>query len=92
MPKPLASVLRDLLEQYGIAHRVKEFEIINLWPEVVGEKVASMTHARDIRDGRLYVEVANSVWRNELYFMKAEIIEKINKQLGQKVLHDIVFV
>lgn len=81
-----------MLHQYGIAQRVKEFEAVNLWPEIVGEQIAKVTSAKDVQDGRLYVEVANSTWRNELYYMKPDIIAKINKKIGQNLIHDIQLV
>jgi len=92
MAKSLGDVLQELLHQYGLAQRVKEFEAMNLWPEVVGEQVAKVSAARDVRDGCLYVEVTNSVWRNELYYMKPEIIAKINRKIGQNLIHDILLV
>ncbi|KAA0230701.1 DUF721 domain-containing protein [bacterium] len=92
MAKALGQALQELLHQYGIAQRVKEFEAVNLWPEIVGEQVAKVATAKDVQDGRLYVEVANSIWRNELYYMKPDIIVKINKKLGQNLIHDIQLV
>ncbi len=92
MAKALGEALRELLHQYGIAQRVKEFEAVNLWPEIVGEQIAKVATAKDVQDGRLYVEVANSTWRNELYYMKPDIIVKLNKKLGQNLIHDIQLV
>jgi len=92
MVKSLGEVLQELLHQYGLVQRVKEFEAMNLWPEVVGEQVAKVSAARDVRDGCLYVEVTNSVWRNELYYMKPELIAKINRKIGQNLIHDILLV
>lgn len=96
-PRRLGDVLSDVLQQYGLAQRLKEFQVVEFWAEVVGEQIAKITQAREVRDGRLYVEVssaesASSAWRNELYFLKAEIIAKLNKRLGQNIIHDIMFV
>ncbi len=96
-PRALGNVLSDLLQQYGLTQRLKEFQIVEYWPEVVGEQIAKITQAREVKDGRLYVEVssldnASSAWRNELYFLKADIIAKLNKKIGQNIIHDIMFV
>jgi len=92
MAKSLGQVMSEMLQNYGIAQRVQEFQALNLWPEVAGQKIAAVTKARDVRDGRLYVEVSNSAWRNELYYLKAQIIEELNKKVGTKIIHDILFV
>ncbi len=88
-PRTVGDVLAELLHQYGLAERVKEFDAVNCWAEVAGEQIASHTQARDVRDGALIVEVENSAWRNELYYLKAELIEKINKKIGKNLIHDI---
>jgi predicted nucleic acid-binding Zn ribbon protein len=91
-PRALGDVLGELLQHYGIADRVKEFEAVNCWAEVVGEQVARHTKARDVRDGSLIVEVSSSAWRNELFYLKADLIEQVNKRIGKKIIHDILFV
>jgi predicted nucleic acid-binding Zn ribbon protein len=91
-PRTIGEVLGELLHQYGLMERVKEFDAVNCWVEVAGEQIASHTKARDVRDGALIIEVENSAWRNELYYLKAELIEQINKKIGKKVIHDITMV
>lgn len=97
MARTLGSVLNEVLQQYGLTQRLKEFQVVEAWPEVVGPHIAKLTDAREVRDGRLYVEVssterASSAWRNELFFMKADIITKLNRKIGQNIVHDIMFV
>ena len=92
MAKSLGSILNQVLERYGLAQRAKEIEALNLWPEVVGEKIASVTEAKDVREGRLFVSVQNSVWRNELYYLKPDFMQALNSRLGQNIVYDIVFV
>ena len=92
MAQSLGKILNQLLDRYGLAERAKEIEALNLWPEVVGEKIAKVTEARELREGRVFVKVANSVWRNELYYLKPEIIKELNLRIGKSIVHDIVFV
>ncbi|MDZ7291026.1 MAG: DUF721 domain-containing protein [candidate division KSB1 bacterium] len=91
-PRALGDLLDDLLQKYGIGERVKEFEAVSKWAEIVGEPIARHTCAKDVRDGKLIVEVSGSVWRNELFYMKAALIEQINARIGKKIIHDILFV
>lgn len=91
-PRMLGDVLTEVLNKYGLSDRIKEFDAVNAWVEVVGEDIARRTKAIIVRDGTLIVEVSNSVWRNELFYLKAEIIEKLNHRIGKKIIHDINFV
>jgi len=92
MAQALGRILTQLLERYGLAQRAQEIQALEFWPEVVGEKIAQAAQAKDVREGRLFVRVENSVWRNELYYVKQELINKLNQRLGQNIIHDIVFV
>lgn len=89
MAKSLGEILNELLQRNGLTHRVKQFEVINAWPEVVGPAVARVSKAAEVREGVLYVEVLNGVWRNELFYLKPELVQKLNRHVGQKVIHDI---
>ena len=89
MAESLGNLLNQLFQRNGMAQQIQEYEAVNLWEQVVGEKIAKVTKAKDVRDGKLFVEVLNSIWRNELYYMKPSIIEKINKHIGKKIIHDI---
>jgi len=50
------------------------------------------TDAESIRDGKLFVRVKNAAWRNELLYLKKEIIDKINGEMKQKIVKDIIFI
>lgn len=91
-PRSVGDVLGELLQQYGLADRLREFDAVNCWAEIAGEQIASHTTARDVRDGALIVEVTSSAWRNQLFYLKAELIEQINKKIGKKVIHDIMLI
>lgn len=91
-PRPLSEVLSELVSSLGIKRNLKRYEVLTLWPEVAGKRVAMVTRAREIRDGRLFVEVESSAWRNELFYLKGEIIRQLNDRAGEDLIHDIVFV
>lgn len=90
--RPLGNVLGELIGTLGIRTQLKRHEVVNLWAQVVGEKIAKVTKAREVRDGRLFVEVESSAWRNELFYMKHEFVKKLNASTGEQIIHDIIFV
>lgn len=90
--RSLGEVLGELVGTLGIHAQLQRHEVVNLWPQVAGEKVSKVTRAREVRDGKLFVEVESSAWRNELFYLKYELVKKINSRVGAQVVHDIVFV
>ncbi len=60
------------------------------WGKAVGPVLAKQAFPLRIKSGRLEVAVASAVWRNQLSFMKKEIVERINKFVGKDVVHELV--
>ncbi len=91
-PVSLQVALEQLLDRLGVGDRVREYEAVTAWSDVVGEKIAGVTRAVGIRRGQLFIEVHSSPWRQELSLRKGEIIEKLNSHLGRAVVKEIQFV
>lgn len=84
--------MADLLAKLGIERKLKQQQALLLWDKVVGEKIASRTRAVGLENGKLFVGVDSASWRNELIFMKGDIIVKLNAEVGDRIVEDIVFI
>ena len=73
----VGDILPAVLKSIGLDKRLKERELLELWPEVVGEGIASRTRAVRVERGVLYVEVMHSAWLQELHFMEKQIYRKL---------------
>lgn len=65
-------------------------EVQAAWNTIVGEKIIDNTTLVSLQQGVLVVSVKKSVWRNELEFMKAGIVKKINNNLGRNLIRNII--
>jgi predicted nucleic acid-binding Zn ribbon protein len=90
-PKDIGSAISSVVQQLGIGPRLKQFEMLEAWPLIVGEQIAKVTVAERIDRGKLFVHVTRSTWRNELTFLKKALIMKINKEMEQEIVKDIIF-
>ena len=61
-----------------------------VWAKAVGPPLARQTLPLRVKSGRLEVAVASAVWRNQLGFMKKDIVKRINKFVGADVVHELV--
>jgi len=91
MSRQIGSAIESVLKQLGIGERLRQYEVLDIWPKVVGERISNVTKAERIHDGKLFVSVKYSTWRNELIFLKKELITKINESMDQNVVKDIIF-
>ena len=87
--KTLAQALKQLINDLGIENEIIHHQAVQLWPEVVGKKIANISKAIRIDGNILFVKVNNDSWRNELVFLKKDIIERLNKRIGKKVVEDL---
>jgi len=79
------------LEELGIGKKLKQYEAVRIWRDVVGERIAKVATPTKIINGILIVRVERSTWRNELSLMKREIIAKMNAALKEEIVKDIKF-
>jgi predicted nucleic acid-binding Zn ribbon protein len=90
-PKPFGSAIWPVLEKLGVGKKVKQGKAVSAWASVVGEQIARVTRAERMREGKLVVHVEHATWRNELIYLKQELIDKLNAELGQEFVKDIIF-
>lgn len=89
-PLPLSGVMQESLAGLGLAERLRETEIWRIWPDIVGEALASRAYPVRIINGTLTVAVSSAPWMQELRFMTAMMKEKLNSCLGAEVVREIV--
>jgi len=70
---------------------MKEMDVINAWPELMGIAVARRTKNIYIKGNTLHLEMDSSVMREELYNGKQIILERINQHAGKELITDIWF-
>lgn len=91
-PEAIGTVLNKLFSNLGIAEGIKQQQAILVWNDVVGPVIANVTEPVRIEHGRLYVEVENNTWRQELHYYKHQIVEKLNNKLNSKIVKEIILV
>jgi predicted nucleic acid-binding Zn ribbon protein len=87
---PLASILDDIAQRFGLSVRLLEHRLQRQWPAIVGEHVAAHTRPESIRFKKLYVIADSSVWVQQLAFLKPSLLVSINTAAGNPVVADIV--
>lgn len=87
----VGDILARQLKSLGIRRKLKEVSVAELWPEIVGDAVATHTEVIRCTEGKLFVRVDNAAWRQELIYQRVEFIKELNGKLGEKVVKDIHF-
>lgn len=85
----LSDGLIALLKKYGLMDIVDRSELEEKFYELVGNQIANQTKIKNFENGVLTIEVESSVWKNELFFMRDQIKDKINQSFNRKIVKQI---
>ncbi len=84
------TILSGLAKRLGLESRLIELRLQHQWHAIVGEPLASHAWPDQIRFKKLYLIVRNSVWLQQLTFLKPALLAKLNAEAGSELLTDIV--
>ena len=70
MAKAIRSVVEQVIKELQLGRTLLQYKVLEEWGTLVGDRIAQVTTAERVVDGKLIVKVKSSVWRNELTFMK----------------------
>jgi hypothetical protein len=94
--QPTGRLIKDLLapilEQVENSSHDKPEELIKAWPEMVGDKIASMTQAVSYMEGTLLVKVQNSTLYSLLSLHeKPRLLKKMQETFPHLKVKKITF-
>jgi len=83
-------VIKRLLKNQKLEGRLKELDALKLSEELLGKNLMKYINDLSVKNGTLIIKVRSAAVRNELSYQKSEIIKKINKQVGNNILQEII--
>jgi predicted nucleic acid-binding Zn ribbon protein len=86
-----STILSGLAKRLGLQSHLFELRLQQQWREIIGEPVASHTWPVQVRFKKLYLIVRNSVWLQQLMFLKPTLLAKVNEGAGSELITDIAF-
>lgn len=85
MVDSVASALRSL----GLTDHARRIQLRALWRAAVGDPVAQRAQPWSFNRGVLVLRTQSAAWQNELTFLKATLIQKVNEAAGHAWVRDI---
>jgi hypothetical protein len=61
------------------------------WPAAVGKRLALRTNAIALVRTRLVVEVEDAVWQRQLFTLRSQILQQLEKTAGCRVVEELEF-
>ena len=90
-PVHIGRLLEDALARLRPTGDKALLDICHRWEALVGPAIAANTRPVGLKDHLLLVDVASSVWMQQLQFLKAEMIARVNAGLPEAGIEKIRF-
>jgi len=87
----IKEVVDEFLKEYQLDKPLKNRQIERTWHEITGPMISKATQSVFVKDKKLFIKVRSSVIRSELSMIKEGLIERINRDLGEKLIEEIIF-
>ena len=88
-PTPMAAVLPDIYNKRQWQQQWRLFSLVRDWPTIVGREVGRLTMPAFFRQDTLWIYVQDSAWMHHLQFIKLDLLERINRTLGNQPVSDL---
>ncbi len=88
---PMSGLLQSVIGGMDAGAQIHESVALAYWPAAAGAQMAAGSEADSVRGGVLIVRTKSSTFSHELTLHKATLLQKLNRMLGGKVIHDIIF-
>jgi predicted nucleic acid-binding Zn ribbon protein len=89
-PQHISEVINSYLRNRNWTQRLSGYDVFELWEEFIPPKIAINAKPIKIQDHNLFVRVKNHIWANEVRIRNGEIINSINKNIGNELIRGIV--
>ena len=87
-------LMGDLLEEFFarpyVAAKVAEGRLPDTWREVVGDAVANLTTDLRLENRILYVRLQSSVVRQELFYQREALLDRINEVSKVRLVNAVI--
>ncbi|MBR5350679.1 MAG: DUF721 domain-containing protein [Prevotella sp.] len=88
---PLSEVLQRFLRENGLETPLQQKRLIDSWEKIAGKAVARYTQEKFIRNQTLFVKISNPALRADLSMMREELINRLNQEVGSRLITEIRF-
>jgi hypothetical protein len=86
----LGEAIQAFLQKSRLKGSVQALQITDVWEKIMGKTVARYTDSIKIYGDKLYISTSVAPLKQELLFQKEHIIARVNEELGEKVIKEVV--
>ena len=82
-------IIKKIVSNPKLSIRLEELDAIEIWYNLIGDNLKKYVLDSRVSEGVLYVKVKSATVKNELFYRKEMLIDKINSELKKQLIQDI---
>ncbi len=90
MEVSIGEALKEFLKKSKLKNGVQSFQVLEAWEKIMGRTIANYTDKIEVINSTLFISTSVAPLKNELIYQKAKIIERVNEELGERVIKEVV--
>lgn len=87
----VSELVNVFLRQNGLEMPLLQRRLIDSWEKVAGKVIERYTEEKYIRNQVLYVKLSRPALRSDLSMMRTDLVNRLNQEVGAKIIIDIRF-
>lgn len=69
---------------------MQAMQIKDAWEKIMGKTISNYTDKIEIINSTLFIYTSVAPLKHELTYQKSKIVERVNEELGEKVILEVV--
>ncbi|MBX7141232.1 MAG: DUF721 domain-containing protein [Chitinophagales bacterium] len=86
----MKSALDEWLREARLSEKLNERRLISKWEKLFGKTIAKYSRKITVRNRTLYLTVESAPLRQEMLFNKQVMIDRINSEIAEGMIQEIV--
>jgi len=86
----LGDAIALFLKQNRLEKKIDTSELTVHWKEIAGEMIAKHTKRIFLKDTTLFIEVDSAALKNEMQFLKSQLISNVNQYVKKELVKELV--
>lgn len=84
--------MSSYIKEGNLSKGMQKLKVEEAWEKLMGRGVTSYTESVQLQNKTLIIRLTSSVLREELSYGKDKIIEMLNDEMGEQVVHKLMLV
>lgn len=86
----LSQAIEQFIRQSRIRNDIRGMQIEEIWEKLMGRTISKYTEKIQLVNQTLFITTSVAPLKNELHFQKAQIMARVNEELGEALVKEVV--